>query len=224
MRVGELTEGLRMLSFRVTAFCLAGLLAVAAQVAHAGPDGGMYSTYRGNGSSAFSRGFDTTEAGSIDEVVATLSRVIPQLSRYRMPKEPPRIYRVPKAELENYVCGTHCAIQAWYRPGDGIFLDDKLRPESNLFHRSILLHELVHYFQDAGGEYAGRAPCDRWFQRELDAYLIQNRYLGVIGHPTRVAYTGDNCANMEAEARANGEDEPAQAYEGIRGRVKPDLH
>ncbi len=213
-----------MLSFRVTAFFLSGLLAVAAQVAHAGPNGGMYSTYRGDELPSFGRGFDTTEAGSIDEVVRTLNRAILQLSRYRMPTEAPRIYRVPKAELENYVCGTHCAIQAWYRPGDGIFLDDKLRPESNLFHRSILLHELVHYFQDAGGEYADRSPCDRWFRRELDAYLIQNRYLGVIGHPTRVAYTGDNCANMEAKARANGEDEPPQAYEGIKGRVKSDLH
>ncbi len=213
-----------MLSFRVTALGLIGLLLATLQAAHAEPDGGMYSTYRGDNSPVFNRAFETGEAGSIDEVVKTLSRAIHQLSRYRMPKDAPKIYRVPRAELENYVCGTHCAIQAWYRPGDGIFLDDALRPESNLFHRSILLHELVHYFQDTSGEYADMTPCDRWFHRELDAYNIQNRYLGVIGHPTRVAYTGDNCANMEAKARANGEDEPAQAYGGIKGRVKSDLH
>jgi len=210
-----------MFSFRVTAL---GLLALLGSGAHAAQSGGMYSTYKGDDSPAFNRAFDTSEAASLDEVVNTLSRAIHQLSRYRMPKEAPKIYRVPKAELENYVCGTHCAIQAWYRPGDGIFLDDKLRPESNLFHRSILLHELVHFFQDQGEEYAGMNPCERWFHRELDAYNIQNRYLGVIGHPSRVAYTGDNCANMEAKARANGEDEPAQAYEGIKGRVKSDLH
>jgi len=209
-----------MFGFR---FIALGLL-ILGMPAYAAQGGGMYSPYQADDSFAFNRAFDTTEAGSLDEVVKTLSRAIHQLSRYRIPKEAPKIYRVPKAELENYVCGTHCAIQAWYRPGDGIFLDDKLRPESNLFHRSILLHELVHYFQDQGGEYAGMAACDRWFHRELDAYNIQNRYLGVIGHPTRVAYTGDNCANMEAKARENGEDEPAQAYDGIKGRVKSDLH
>jgi len=213
-----------MFSFRVSALGLIGLLFTTLPAAHAGPNGGMYSTYQGDSSPVFNRAFETAEAGSIDEVVKTLSRAISQLSRYRLPKEPPKIYRVPRPELENYVCGTHCAIQAWYRPGDGIFLDDALRPESNLFHRSILLHELVHYFQDTGGEYADMTPCDRWFHRELDAYNIQNRYLGVIGHPSRVAYTGDNCANMEAKARANGEDEPAQAYGGIKGRVKSDLH
>jgi len=210
-----------MSSFRLTAL---GLLALLGSSAHAAQSGGMYSAYTGEDSPAFNRAFDTSEAASLDEVIKTLSRAIHHLSRYRMPKEAPKIYRVPKAELENYVCGTHCAIQAWYRSGDGIFLDDKLRPESNLFHRSILLHELVHFFQDQGEEYASMNPCERWFHRELDAYNIQNRYLGVIGHPSRVAYTGDNCANMEARARANGEDEPAQAYEGIKGRVKPDLH
>ncbi|MCC7547301.1 MAG: hypothetical protein IT532_06015 [Burkholderiales bacterium] len=213
-----------MSSFRIFALGLIGLLALSVSGAHAAGTGGMYSAYQGEDTFAFNRAFDISEAASLDEVVKTLSRAIRQLSRYRVPKEAPRIYRVPKAELENYVCGTHCAIQAWYRPGDGIFLDDTLRPESNLFHRSILLHELVHYFQDQGGEYADMAPCDRWFHRELDAYNVQNRYLGVIGHPSRVAYAGDNCVNMEAKARANGEDEPAQAYDGIRGRVKPDMH
>ena len=138
-----------------------------------------------------------------------------------MPKDPPSIYRIPHAELENYVCGTHCAIRAWYKPGDGIFLDESLKPETNLFHRSILLHEMVHYFQDSSGEYGNMSACDRWFHRELDAYAVQNRYLGVIGHPSRVAFTGDNCNNIEAKAKAEGH---AQAFDGIKGRVDPDQH
>ncbi|MCW5621451.1 MAG: hypothetical protein KIS79_10135, partial [Burkholderiales bacterium] len=201
---------------------VSGLLVAMSGGALAEQAGGMYSTYRNPDSPVtLDRGFDTTEAASLDELVKTLSRAISQLSRYRVPKDPPPIYRVPKAELENYVCGTHCAIQAWYKPGDGIFLDDKLRPETNLFHRSILLHEMVHYFQDQAGEYANMPACDRWFRRELDAYTVQNRYLGMIGHPSRVAYTGDNCSNMEAKGRERG-DQPKQAFDGIKGRVKSD--
>jgi hypothetical protein len=78
-------------------------------------------------------------------------------------------------------------------PEEGIFLDETLRPETNLYHRSILLHELVHYFQDRAGEYAQMSDCQRWFRREVDAYAVQNRYLGAIGHPRRVAFVGENC-------------------------------
>ena len=209
---------------RSLSFVVALPIALAASVAVAGDKpaiGGMYSTYAATSDTiASDRAFDTSPA-SLDEVVKQLTRAIDLLARYHVPKNPPHIYRVPHAELENYVCGTDCSIQAWYKPGDGIFLDQRLKPETNLFHRSILLHEMVHYFQDLSGEYASMSPCDRWFHRELDAYTVQNRYLGVIGNPTRVAFTSDNCSNMEAKRKQPGS---VQAFGGIKGRVDPDQH
>jgi len=191
--------------------------------AQAPRQGGMYSVYVGDTDSVVQdRGFDTSPADNIDQVVKTLTRAIDRLARYRVPKDPPAIYRVPHAELENYVCGTHCSIMAWYKPGDGIFLDEALKPETNLFHRSILLHEMVHYFQDRAGEYGNMDACNRWFHRELDAYTVQNRYLGVIGHPSRVAYSGNNCSNMEAASERGGS--RTQAFDGERGRMDPDQH
>lgn len=209
-----------MICFRST-LVLAASLGLSAAGPAAAAETGMYSAYVATDGVVHDRAFDTTPADSLEEVVKQLTRAIDRLARYRVPKDPPNVYRVPHAELENYVCSAHCSIKAWYKPGDGIFLDDTLKPESNLFHRSILLHEMVHYFQDRAGEYANMQPCDRWFHREIDAYTIQNRYLGVIGHPSRVAYTGDNCSNMEAKARESGR---TQAFDGIRGRVDPDLH
>ena len=82
--------------------------------------------------------------------------------------------------------------------GEGIILDESLHPETNMFDRSILLHELVHYIQDMSGYYGNADACNRWFHRELNAYEIQNRYLGAIGHPSRVAYAGNNCHAMDA--------------------------
>jgi hypothetical protein len=206
---------------------LAALGAAAITDARAGeeppPIGGMYSTYKAGEGVVHERGFDTAPAQTLDEAVRTLTRAIDRLARYNVQKRPPAIFRIPHAELERYVCGTNCSIQAWYKPGDGIYLDDTLKPETNLFHRSILLHEMVHYFQDLAGEYGNMDACNRWFHRELDAYTIQNRYLGVIGHPGRVAYAGDNCSNMKAHAR--GEAAPSQAFDAAnRGRVDPDSH
>jgi hypothetical protein len=187
------------------------------------PIGGMYSTYKAGEGVVHERGFDTAPAENLDQVVRTLTRAIDRLARYKVQKSAPAIYRIPHAELERYVCGTNCSIQAWYKPSDGIYLDDTLKPETNLFHRSILLHEMVHYFQDLAGEYGNMDACNRWFHRELDAYTIQNRYLGVIGHPGRVAYTGDNCSNMQAHSRR--EAPSSQAFDAAnKGRVDPDSH
>jgi hypothetical protein len=209
------------------AFLLSALYVMAASDARAGeeppPIGGMYSMYKAGEGVGYERGFDTASAESLDDAVRTLTRAIDRLARYKVRKVPPSIFRIPHAELERYVCGTNCSIQAWYKPGDGIYLDDTLKPETNLFHRSILLHEMVHYFQDLAGEYGNMDACNRWFHRELDAYTIQNRYLAVIGHPGRVAYSGDNCSNMQAHAPRGAA--PSQAFDASsRGHVDPDSH
>jgi hypothetical protein len=196
-----------MLSLRLFFLVLASVAAgVPLAAAHAAATTGPISAYGAyNAPDEFdakvARAFDTGPAASIDQLVKNLSLAIFQLSRHKIPKEPPKVYRVPHAELENYVCGTNCAIKAWYKPGEGIFLDESLQPETNVFHRSILLHELVHYFQDVSGYYGNSDACNRWFHRELDAYEVQNKYLGTIGHPSRVAYVGNNCSAMKAQGK-----------------------
>jgi len=52
------------------------------------------------------------------------------------------------------------------------------------------LHELVHYLQDVGQELATASPCDRWYQREIEAYTLQNRFLSSVSSPERVSYAG----------------------------------
>lgn len=184
-------------------------------------DAGMYSTYRTPESKAmFDHAFDPSPEPDLGKVMRQLLLVVDRLTRYRVKGAAmPNVYRVPHAELENYVCGTHCSIKAWYRPGDGIYLDESLKPETSVFDRSILLHELAHFLQDRAGEYASMDDCNRWFHRELDAYNVQNRYLGVMGHPSRVAFTGDNCGNQKVVAPASP---PSQAYDGLRRQTGPE--
>ena len=178
-------------------FALAATAALASSAALAGDTGAVsaYGAYNQPDARDWvvAHAFDTSPASSLDQVVRQLSVAIDRLSGHRPPKALPVIHRVSHAELETYVCETNCAIKAWYKPGEGIFLDNSLMPESNAFDRSILLHEMVHYFQDMSGYYRDANPCDRWLQRELDAYAVQNRYLGAIGNPHRVAYAGNNC-------------------------------
>ncbi|MEO8007525.1 MAG: hypothetical protein ABI728_03250, partial [Betaproteobacteria bacterium] len=99
------------------------------------------------------------------------------------------VIRVSHERIEAIVCKARCAALAAYRPGEGIYLDDRLKPETQLFDRSILLHELVHYVQDMSLEHDDMRPCQRWYHREQEAYAIQKIFLFMTGSPTRVGYS-----------------------------------
>lgn len=140
------------------------------------------------------------------ELMPALAAALDQLSKYPRLVGTPEVRRVPHERIEELVCRSKCAARAVYRPGEGIYLDDKLHPETNLFDRSILLHELVHYAQDMGGEHGDMKPCQRWYFREQEAYAIQKIFLGMAGSPTRVGYSAhqSTCDDDDARTAAPG--------------------
>jgi len=79
-------------------------------------------------------------------------------------------------------------VLATYQPGEGIFLNERLKPETNLFDRSVLLHELVHYVQELNHERGDSRPCERWYYREIEAYAIQKSFLVMVGSSYRVGF------------------------------------
>jgi hypothetical protein len=147
------------------------------------PKAGMYTT--SVASAASSRTYhliDRSEIDSMPELVDSLLDTIVKLSDYRKPGTTPRITKVSRAEIERTLCSGPCPVKAWQVPGEGIFIDDSLTPETDLVHRSILLHELVHFLQEVNAEGASMDECDRWLHREREAYRLQNQYLVLIGN------------------------------------------
>ena len=74
-----------------------------------------------------------------------------------------------------------------------IYLDQKLKPETNLFDRSVLLHELVHYLQynfepKPPAIQTEQEKCMLWYKREREAYAIQDAYLVLVSSPVRAGY------------------------------------
>lgn len=131
---------------------------------------------------------------SLPDLVDSLLRLIPALTQYHYPESQPQVFRVTRAQIQDTMCGgAACPMRAWYLPEQGIYLEDNLHPESDLFDRSVLLHELVHYLQELNGEGAHLDACNRWFQREVQAYGLQNRYLGLAGCRSRVAHPAYPC-------------------------------
>jgi hypothetical protein len=138
------------------------------------------------------------------QLLPALFSALDQLSKYPRTTQVPPVYRVPHARLEEMACTSKCGVLATYRPGEGVFLDESLKPETNLFDRSVLLHELVHFLQDINHEHADMKDCRRWYYREVEAYALQKTFLTLLGSQIRVGYSArESTCDDEQQAVKN---------------------
>jgi hypothetical protein len=118
------------------------------------------------------------ETSTVTSLVVELLTSIQLLAGYPAPKVLPDVYVIPHQDIEERFCGGPCRVRALYDAQQGVFIDDSLDFQSDIFARSILLHELVHYVQNTSGRFDVLAnKCARHSARERDAYEIQNLYL-----------------------------------------------
>lgn len=191
---------LRRLSLAAALAIAAASLQAAQQPSRGGA--GMYSDYADPGIARHDKFLGDTAVLSMEQLLPWLLRAVDELSKYPRPKTLPRIHRVPRAVIEDMVCAGECQALATYRPGQGIFIDERMQPESNLFDRSVLLHELIHYVQDLANERGEMEDCKRWYYREQEAYAIQKQFLVLVGSPVRVGYSANrSTCDEEVEQR-----------------------
>tara|TARA_E500000081_G_scaffold141831_1_gene160093 strand:- start:105 stop:701 length:597 start_codon:yes stop_codon:yes gene_type:complete len=155
---------------------------------------GVYSNYPSDGERDLSYKLGKTHHIPMDVLVLNLLEALDQITKYRIPDAPPAIQKVTHSVVEQYACQKPCAALAVYRAGEGVYLDESLKPETNVFARSVLLHEIVHYVQDMNDELVNLKECERWYRREQEAYAVQKRFLEIVGSQIRVAYSqGQAC-------------------------------
>jgi hypothetical protein len=137
---------------------------------------------------------------SLDELVNRLWLAAADLSGHAVHNQRPQITRIALADLHRKLCGGPCAVRAAYVPGEGLYLDEALRPDLNAYHQSILFHELVHHVQEEAGMHAELDGCNRWRLREMEADRLQNQFLAGVGARTHVMDPGIPCADGTAHA------------------------
>lgn len=114
----------------------------------------------------------------LTELVLQLYVAVQGISGYPAPSTPPEVRQMPREEIQRLVCKGSCQIRAFYHPEMGVIVDEALNLKSNLYHQSILLHELVHHAQHVVGRFDNLASaCEARTASELEAYEVQNRYL-----------------------------------------------
>lgn len=188
------------LSGLVCASALTGDAAMAAdagsQSAAANANHGMYEKYKSD-QQKFLDDFDGASPRlERSELMPVLFRTIQRLSRYKPPAEFPVVVTLPTGDLNRLACKGECSVLGHYAGGREIYIDSKLKPETNLFDRSVLLHEMVHYLQGLEGQGHSGLPdtegdlgkCLLWYKREREAYTIQEAYLIMVASPVRAGY------------------------------------
>ena len=111
-------------------------------------------------------------------LVAALLAWIRMTAGYEIPETRPEIRFVSNQYIVDTLCdGKECGAVAMYLREDTIYLDERLDVLHDFRHRSVLLHELVHWVQTRSGKFPGR-DCETWLAQEREAYALQARWLG----------------------------------------------
>ena len=135
------------------------------------------------------------EVSALKVMVAGLLTWIHVNGELPTPPDQPEIAFVPHAELEQAVCRKGCDVLG-FSPDDAsdiIYIDQSLDLENNECHRSILVHELVHFMQRREKEYSDEPPEVRNHFREMEALQIQRAYLDQFD---RKLFIGPNFSTM----------------------------
>ncbi len=118
------------------------------------------------------------DAAAVSSLVAELFATIHLLSGYPVPERSPEVRFLPLATMQRMVCKSACAVKAFYTPGEGVVIDEKIDVKGDVYSRSVLLHELVHHLQHESRKFDNlETPCHRWQAKEVEAYEIQHKYL-----------------------------------------------
>ncbi|MFN0314816.1 MAG: hypothetical protein ACKVQA_07250 [Burkholderiales bacterium] len=114
----------------------------------------------------------------LTDLVIQLYAAVQAITGYPAPEALPEVRQLPRAQIEQMVCTGPCQIRAFYHPEFGVVVDESFNLKSNLYHQSILLHELVHHAQHVSGRFDNLASaCRARSASEGEAYEVQNRYL-----------------------------------------------
>ncbi|MGH8629351.1 MAG: hypothetical protein ACREU7_01115 [Burkholderiales bacterium] len=129
------------------------------------------------------------EKSVVIEIARNLLVAIQALSGYPAPEQLPEVHVVPQTFIAELVCKGPCRVQAFYHPDFGVFVDEKLRIDSDAYAQSILLHELVHHAQEVSGRFETLpSECHRRVAAESEAYEIQNKFLAMQQAPQRIPF------------------------------------
>ena len=87
------------------------------------------------------------------------------------------------------------------KPKYTVYLSKKLNPLTDVCHRGILLHEIIHVLQDDQGFFADYDDRTKKHLREMNALVNHNIYLSQYGK--KIVYSNGFAAKFRTESKNN---------------------
>tara|TARA_B100001057_G_C22333014_1_gene750281 strand:+ start:102 stop:554 length:453 start_codon:yes stop_codon:yes gene_type:complete len=93
--------------------------------------------------------------------------------------DPPNFVSLNSSQMSDKACfsSDNCRVKAYYVKEEGIYIIDELKPSSNVCHKSIILHELIHHYQKNQNKSFDLDEHTLWTLQERQAIFYQNVFL-----------------------------------------------
>ena len=120
---------------------------------------------------------------NLNELIIALLLWITSNTDYINPKKLPEVKFLEQNELSQLACKNDCEILAYtpVEPKYTVYLSKKLSPLTDVCHRGILLHEIIHVLQDDQGFFEDYDDRTKKHLREMNALVNHNIYLSNYG-------------------------------------------
>ena len=140
---------------------------------------------------------------NLNELIIALLLWITSNTDYINPKQLPEVKFLEQNELSQLACKSDCEILAYtpVEPKYTVYLSKKLNPLTNVCHRGILLHEIIHVLQDDQGFFVDYDDRTKKHLREMNALVNHNIYLSQYGK--KILYSNGFAAKFKTKSKNN---------------------
>ena len=139
---------------------------------------------------------------NFNELILALMLWITSNTNYIEPKQVPQVEFIEQEKLSEIACKNRsCEIMAYTPliPKYKIYLSNELKPMTDVCHRAILMHEIIHVIQEDQNVFLEYDERTKKHLREMDALVNHNIFLSRYGK--KILYSNGFAAKFKTKEK-----------------------
>ena len=139
---------------------------------------------------------------TLNELILALMLWITSNTNYIEPKQVPQVEFIEQEKLSEIACKNRsCEIMAYtpLTPKYKICLSNELKPMTDVCHRAILMHEIIHVIQEDQNVFLEYDERTKKHLREMDALVNHNIFLSRYGK--KILYSNGFAAKFKTKEK-----------------------
>ncbi|MAT32444.1 MAG: hypothetical protein CMP42_00575 [Rickettsiales bacterium] len=139
---------------------------------------------------------------TLNELILALMLWITSNTNYIEPKQVPQVEFIEQEKLSEIACKNRsCEIMAYtpLTPKYKIYLSNELKPMTDVCHRAILMHEIIHVIQEDQNIFLEYDERTKKHLREMDALVNHNIFLSRYGK--KILYSNGFAAKFKTKEK-----------------------